>query len=669
MSLRFRLWRWSGKKAAGSVDSSFEGGRCAGLGRWLPRTDSFMLFLGLGCTLSGKLIVLIRHRPEFLFAPAVQALVPDVLFFSLVALLIRCLFILKPSRSVGRIALLIATVVLAWSVTDMFWMLQSGVQLQPGLVVIVFRDLRGLFPYLQTYIAESIVAFIGVVLGVLCVVSFLVWKFVRPGKIPAVRQEHYRLAAAKLVLVMVLLLSALVVNSVTQLGFAGEVVGFSGHWHAVVYSTVGRFKNAYSNIYTRNIPAAGDRRVAVPDVEASEMPNVVLVLLESVSYQATNLCDEQIDTMPYLAKLAGEGVEFEKTRVPVSHTTKAYWATLTGSIPVIRADYVEAIPADEPYEGLPSILKRAGYRSAFFEMSRGNFECAPGFFRNLDFDWAWFRENLEDKSASLSYFGGDDFRMLEPAMEWLGEDSSPGLLVMITSISHEPYNVPAWYGKPKEDVDEKYLQSLRCTDYFIEKLCGELRDRGFGENTLLCVMGDHGTTFRSEVDFARWRPYEEVIRVPWVIHWPGHVEAGRKIDWPCSQLDVTPTILSLLGFDISRAGFEGRDAFVEGDADRRMYFSSWYSDSPIGYVEGDRKVVYWPYVDKVFEYDLGADPGEDRPLRVEGELAERAKREILEWQNTSQMVIDPRRQTKDFVYEHWRTISAGRSGWAYYLKD
>ena len=95
----------------------------------------------------------------------------------------------------------------------------------------------------------------------LAVVSFLVWKFIRPGKIPTVREEHYRLAAAKLVLVMVLLLSALVVNSVTQLGFAGEVVGFSGHWHAVVYSTVGRYKNVYSSIYTRNIPAAGDRRV------------------------------------------------------------------------------------------------------------------------------------------------------------------------------------------------------------------------------------------------------------------------------------------------------------------------------------------------------------------------------------------------------------------------
>ena len=200
-------------------------------------------------------------------------------------------------------------------------------------------------------------------------------------------------------------------------------------------------------------------------------------------------------------------------------------------------------------------------------------------------------------------------------------------------------------------------------------ISGSTTSNGYGENTLLCVMGDHGTTFRSEMDFARWRPYEEVIRVPWVIHWPGHVEAGRKIDWPCSQLDVTPTILSLLGFDISRAGFEGRDELVEGEADRRMYFSSWYSERPIGFVEGERKVVYWPYVDKVFEYDLGEDPGEDRPLKVEGERAERAKREIMDWQNTSQMVIDPRRQTEDFVYDHWRTLSAGSSGWAYYLKE
>ena len=106
---------------------------------------------------------------------------------------------------------------------------------------------------------------------------------------------------------------------------------------------------------------------------------------------------------------------------------------------------------------------------------------------------------------------------------------------------------------------------------------------------------------------------------------------------------------------------------MESDENRRLYFSSWYPESPIGFVEGRRKVVYWPYPDKVFEYDLAMDPGEEDPRRIDPPASEAVKADILDWQGTSQIVIDPRRYTDDLLYEHWRTFSAGRKAWAYYV--
>ena len=108
-------------------------------------------------------------------------------------------------------------------------------------------------------------------------------------------------------------------------------------------------------------------------------------------------------------------------------------------------------------------------------------------------------------------------------------------------------------------------------------------------------------------------------------------------------------------------------AFTETETDRRLYFSSWYSDSPMGFVEGDRKVVYWPYPDKVFEYNLAMDSRENNPLKLSDEKAERIKQEILKWQYQSQIMIDAKRYTEDFLYSHWRTFSVGRSAWAYYV--
>ena len=160
-------------------------------------------------------------------------------------------------------------------------------------------------------------------------------------------------------------------------------------------------------------------------------------------------------------------------------------------------------------------------------MSKGSFECGPGFFTNLGFDWVWFRENLGDESAHLGYLSGDDCRMIEPAMEWLMAQPGAAILAMITSVSHDPYDVPMWFDEPKEELYDKYLQSLRYTDYFLKQLCHALKERGLEENTILCVLGDHGTSFRSNTGFARWSPCEEVIRVPWLIRWPGRLEAGQ----------------------------------------------------------------------------------------------------------------------------------------------
>lgn len=59
---------------------------------------------------------------------------------------------------------------------------------------------------------------------------------------------------------------------------------------------------------------------------------------------------------------------------------------LSGTTPEIFHDYSEALLVDKPYESLATILRPFAYRSAFFEMSNGTFECAPAVFVNMGFD-------------------------------------------------------------------------------------------------------------------------------------------------------------------------------------------------------------------------------------------------------------------------------------------
>jgi len=629
-----------------------------------PRIETLFLILSMVCVVLGKAVVLRGDTPPGGFLDLVQVVLPDVVFFIAVFLLYQGLYEWKASAWTARLALLLSFVIAVWSVLNLGWLLESRVQFQPGLVKAFFTDLGAVGPLVWTHLVTDIpfTVMLFSLLGSVLAVFF--WKLLRPNPVqPSWILRSRRIVISMGVIVVSLLLQP-ALRSISNLGFTGEVLAFNSHWHALV-SIVSSFQLSDS-IQTRNIPTTGQRKVQVPEVSRQELPNVVLVLWESLSYSTTSLADPKLDTTPFLKELAQQGVEMRQTRALVSHTSKAFWSVLTGTTPVIQQDYVEAVPIDTCYESLPTLLSRVGYRSGFFEMSIGTFECAPGMFHNLGFDWASFRENLQDESTNLGYMAGDDFRMLEPAFNWATREAGPFFLMFMTSISHDPFEVPSWYGQDKKDRYQNYLQSIRCSDDFLKKLCRQLRERGLDKNTILCVLGDHGTNLHAWVG-GRVMPYEELIRIPWVITWPGHLSPQDPIEWPCSQLDVTPTLLKLIGYDISQADFEGKDALTPIPMDRRCYFSAWYAHSPLGFIEGREKIIYWPFLDKVFICDLEKDPQEKNYIPLPEREAETYKRNILDWQQRSQIVIDAKWYSEKLLFQHWQVYSIGETAWAYYV--
>lgn len=628
----------------------------------LPRIETLLLLLSFVCVMLGKAIVLREDVAPGGFLLLVQVILPDIVFFTAMFLLYQGLYEWKASAGMARFILILSFVIGIWSVLNMGWLLVNGKdQFKPDQVKDFFVNISVAWPLVKTHLKNQVVLTIAICALLSVIIALFVGKMIRPNPV----QPSWILRSRRIVIsmgvIMVALLLQPALRSVSNLGLTGEFLAFNSQWHALV-----SIFNSSDQIQTRNIFYAGQRNVTYSKTNREPLPNVVLVLWESISYSSTTLADPKLDTTPFLKKLAQQGVEMRQTRALVSHTSKAFWSILTGTTPVIQQDYVEAVPMNTCYESLPTLLARIGYRSAFFEMSMGSYECAPGMFHNLGFDWAWFRENLQDESAHLGYMAGDDFRMIDPALEWAKQETKPFLLTFMTSISHDPFEVPKWYGQNKEDRYQNYLQTLRCSDEFLKTLCQKLREQGLYDNTILCVLGDHGTNLHAWVG-GRVMPYEELIRIPWVITWPGHLASQKPIEWPCSQLDVTPTLLKLIGFDISRAKFEGKDAFTRSPLDRRSYFSAWYAHSPLGFVEGQRKFIYLPYQDMVFVCDLEKDPQEKNYTAIPAHQAEPYKQDILDWQKHSQIVLDQKLSAKEILYQHWHWFNIGRSAWAYYV--
>ena len=632
----------------------------------LPAPEYLLLWIGMLWTVIAKVVVLGSQAPGSLAGDVIAAVQPDIVFFLVLALLMRVLGHLADPRMAARLSLLAALVVLGWSVLNAAWAMATGIQLQPGVLGVLLKDPGNFWPVVQTHLARNLVLSIPIAVtgagagGWLC--YRVVYPFVRPTESRRLRLQY----AAIMVILLPFIVSTIVVSRRGMPTYSGQVLGFSSHAYALRNMLGLGSSSSTGEAGSRSVVLAGERMLRRP--EGSSRPNILIVFLESVSWNASSFGSDAPGTTPFLESLAEEGTLL-RTYVPVSQTSKAFWAGLTGTIPDLDPDSIESVLMDSPAESLATILGTEGYASAFFQMSMGAFSCTPGIFANLGFDKAWFRENLRDPSASLGYMNGDDFRMLDPMYSWIdSRGDSPWLMVTISSVSHDPYDLPAWY-EVEETADryQKYLQSVRFNDDWLREIVHRLEARGLGDNTIICVMGDHGDGFRPESTRGRWAPFEEVIMVPWVLRWGRGIPRGRMVEEPVSQLDLSPTLLSVLGYEVAPAGFEGIDALGELPGDRRHYFTSWFRDSPLGYVRGRRKYVFWPYTDVLYRYDLGLDPAEKSPDTMTGPLREQVIADLEAWQSASRIDVPVHRFRESFLYDHWRCFSAGRSAWAYFV--
>lgn len=100
--------------------------------------------------------------------------------------------------------------------------------------------------------------------------------------------------------------------------------------------------------------------------------------------------------------------------------------------------------------------------------------------------------------------------------------------------------------KVREAVARMYT-NLEHNDTVLGQFLAQLEEDGLAENTIVFNWSDHGPLPRGK----RW-PYDQGIRTPLIVRWPGVLEAGSVDEELVSTVDLAPTILSLAGIDIPR---------------------------------------------------------------------------------------------------------------------
>ncbi len=621
----------------------------------VARPYSVIMFGALFCTLMVKFFHSLRNDMVNEYFGWVLADISVLLGFEV----ILALFCFGwPRKVVVRLATVFAAVVCTWSVMNAGWLIRMGRQILPSVLVSLIRDPVSALGMVGVNLAKMPKAAV-ILLGPSAVALTFFFYILAKPRLPAYNQKRF---IKRMIICIIIILAAVSLHDVVARRSTprtiSEEMRYNCHLKAITslfFSDTGRLAELDFRNAKRTIPAYDQVQISMSPRPRQIKHNVVIVILEGVQYRYTSLAEPESKLTPFLAALAGQGVEFVNARSTLTHTTKVLFALLTGRFPSVSQDLAETVPAPKPYAGIATILKQElNFRTAFFQSAKGSFEARPGMVYNLGFDKFWARDDLNDPNAFLGYLGCDDFAMLAPISEWISADSSPFLLTILCSVTHDPYEVPEWYATPAKEPVERYRQAISYTDKFLSTLETELLRLNLLDDTVLCVVGDHGEAFGEHGLLGHERiAFDEVLRIPFCLRAPSLVKPRTKVKKPVSSVDLAPTLLTLMGFDTNSVGFDGTNALGYIPEDRRVYFSGWMQLSSAGFVKGDRKFIYNPMDKMVYVYSLSNDPFElvriEMAQKQAGEIAD----DIIAWRKNSIFRLDKRRTGRKMLFDNW----------------
>ncbi len=178
-----------------------------------------------------------------------------------------------------------------------------------------------------------------------------------------------------------------------------------------------------------------------------------------------------------------------------------------------------------------------------------------------------------------------------------------------------------------------YLRCVAAVDDGIGEVLQYLDDNGLADNTIVVYTSDQGFFLGDHGWYDKRFMYEEALRSPLLVRWPGHVKPGSVNDDLVLNLDFAETFLQAAGVEIP-ADMQGRSLVpvLEGktptDWRKSMYYH--YYEYPAVHsvrrhygVRTDRyKLIHFYNIGEWELFDLEKDPDEMNSVYDDPEYAD-----------------------------------------------
>jgi len=403
-------------------------------------------------------------------------------------------------------------------------------------------------------------------------------------------------------------------------------------------------------------------------------PSIVLVTIDTLRADHLGCYGYDRPVSPRIDALARASTLFETARTTLPRTTQSVGSILTGRLPKSHGARGLFARLPETNTTLAEILKRGGFDTAAF-VSNTFLRPGQGFEQGFDrYDnpadrWdadsapaitaaavRWLDARAPDRPFFLWVHYLDPHWLYKPPAPWdrafdpgfdrpftLYDDVAAGRLTKGQVIFGDVVDAAQ-----ARHVVALYDGEIARTDAAV----GVLLDRlaALAGPVLTVLTSDHGESLGEHgYHYAHGEYlYEEGLRIPLIVRYPGVVAAGARASAAVLNIDIAPTILALAGIP-GMQGVEGRPILTPGDGRAgatatvaRGRDVTWaesdyqliHPENPRYYIPGPRgrwsaandgrhKLIHIPRPGGEFLelYDLAADPNETANLAADPALA------------------------------------------------
>lgn len=282
-------------------------------------------------------------------------------------------------------------------------------------------------------------------------------------------------------------------------------------------------------------------------------PNIVLVMIESLSAKYMGSNGDSRNLTPHLDKLRKESLYFSNFYATGTRTVRGLEAITLSIPPTPGRSIVKRIGRESGYASLGQHLAAVGYDSVFVYGGRGYFDNMNAFFSGNGYRIVDQSTVPEVDISFKNAWGMADEDIYTQTLKLADSSfaaSQPFFLQVLTTSNHRPYTFPE--GKIDIQSGKGRAGAVKYTDYAIGEFLKAARNKPWFDDTLFVFVADHtaGSAGKEDLPVANYH-------IPLFIYAPKLVAPAEDAQL-ASQIDLAPTLLAMLNLSYESTFF-GRD--------------------------------------------------------------------------------------------------------------